>query len=732
MRRGRARRSRRRAGPGLPPRPGRAAGADLPLLRRAGGRGARGGPALRTLRRGRRVRDRPRAGAHQRHGHPPGRRHIAAGDRPRRAPSGVASYLAAGRPLPLELTGAVRRGGRRRDGPGHAARAAVSAAPACRRSSPRRCVAVAAFIVTQERRLKEEVHPCSSTNDSSPAWPSTATWSATRRPRQCAVIDPTRDVEEYVEIAKARGAAHHARPGDPRPRRLRERLRRNSRPASAASRRSSLSGMGGEGVDAPVRRRRGRTTATRSPLGGIRLKAIHTPGHTPEHVSWALVRRHAEQGHALAASSPATSCSSATSAAPTCSGEEQRAALAHQLYKSVFEVLPGLPDFTEIFPAHGAGSLCGKAIGSRGDSTLGYERRFSGALQPKPEPEWTEALLKDMPLAPPYFRRMKKVNAEGPKVLGPEPAGPEAVHGEGGPRAGLRALPRRGRAARRRRSPPPTSRARSTSRWARTCRPGPGWVLPYDRPILIVPDDPADVPEVVTHLHPRRVRRRAGLPRGRAGRLGGPRLRARPARDDLGPRPAPRRLDGDGRPFVLDVRTESEWEARAHRRGALHIHGGMLQERMARCRGTGRWRSSAARATGPRSPRRSSSAEGYEDVTNVLGGHDRLERGRSCRRRNPEPGQSGADVPHADITLQPIGYMVIMWSWKRNPRKAKRPSRRATSASPSAWASAASVPPPAWPWAVCPLCFIVAPGLIGMGLLRRRAGKRGSVQRQEA
>ncbi len=181
-------------------------------------------------------------------------------------------------------------------------------------------------------------------------------------------------------------------------------------------------------------------------LGSVRLKAIHTPGHTYEHVSWAVFddTRSKETpwlvftGDFLFVGDVGR---------PDLLGEEARKKLAHQLYESVFSVLPALPDFTEVYPAHGAGSLCGKALGSRSSTTLGFERRYNGALQPRPEPEWVAALLEGMPIAPPYFRRMKKVNAEGPKILGPEPPGRKAVHGQRGPRAGLRALPGGGRAA---------------------------------------------------------------------------------------------------------------------------------------------------------------------------------------------------------------------------------------------------------------------------------------------
>jgi len=78
-----------------------------------------------------------------------------------------------------------------------------------------------------------------------------------------------------------------------------------------------------------------------------------------------------------------------------------------------------------VFPADGAGSLCGKALNSPRSSTVGFERRFNPALVNKPPDQWVRDLMSEMPLAPPYFRRMKQVNREGPAILGPELPGQE-------------------------------------------------------------------------------------------------------------------------------------------------------------------------------------------------------------------------------------------------------------------------------------------------------------------
>lgn len=433
--------------------------------------------------------------------------------------------------------------------------------------------------------------------------------------RRCAVVDPTRDVDEYLEIAKREGLRiTHV---------LETHVHADFVSGSAELKarlgdgvQVVVSGMGGEEWTPPYADRivgDGDEIA----LGGVRLVAIHTPGHTYEHVSWALFddTRSRETpwlvftGDFLFVGDVGR---------PDLLGEEARKTLAHQLYHSVFDRLPVLPDFTEVYPAHGAGSLCGKAIGSRSTSTLGYERRFSGALRPRGEPEWVSTLLDGMPIAPPYFLRMKKVNAGGPKVLGPEPLGrkrftAKEVH----ERVCVHCLvldvrPKEAFAAAHIPGSINIPLGHNLPTWA-------GWVLPYDRPILIVPDDPDDVPEVVTHLLRVGFDDVQGYLEGGLGdwetsgfELG--RL-ATTSVHDL----ADRLKDDGGRPFVLDVRTEAEWDA-GHIEGAHHIHGGRLEERYAEvpkdrpvavvC-GSG-YRASIASSFLKR--------EGYEDVTNVLGG----------------------------------------------------------------------------------------------------------------
>ena len=77
-----------------------------------------------------------------------------------------------------------------------------------------------------------------------------------------------------------------------------------------------------------------------------------------------------------------------------------------------------------IYPSHGAGSPCGASIGDRLESTIGYERRFNPFLQHSDKQEFKEYALSTAPPEPTYYKRMKKLNARGPEVLGNLPIVP--------------------------------------------------------------------------------------------------------------------------------------------------------------------------------------------------------------------------------------------------------------------------------------------------------------------
>ncbi|MDG1898086.1 MAG: rhodanese-like domain-containing protein [Fuerstiella sp.] len=90
---------------------------------------------------------------------------------------------------------------------------------------------------------------------------------------------------------------------------------------------------------------------------------------------------------------------------------------ARELFHSA-EQFKQLPDYLQVWPAHGAGSACGKGLGALPSSTVGYEKLFNPALQFTDEDKFVQYILSDQPQAPTYFAGMKRVNREGPSILG--------------------------------------------------------------------------------------------------------------------------------------------------------------------------------------------------------------------------------------------------------------------------------------------------------------------------
>src|SRR5262245_34987712 len=150
-------------------------------------------------------------------------------------------------------------------------------------------------------------------------------------------------------------------------------------------------------------------------LGSVRLQALHTPGHTPEHLIWIVYdETRSQEAPCLAFTGDLLFVGSV--GRPDLLGQDEILALSHQLYHSLFVDLAALPDYVEIYPAHGAGSLCGKALSARPTSTLGYERLFNTSLKKLPVEQWVQNLLCDMPAAPAHFARLKQINGQGAEM----------------------------------------------------------------------------------------------------------------------------------------------------------------------------------------------------------------------------------------------------------------------------------------------------------------------------
>lgn len=146
--------------------------------------------------------------------------------------------------------------------------------------------------------------------------------------------------------------------------------------------------------------------------GDVTLTFLHTPGHTPEHITVKVD----EPG------APVRLCTGdllfvGGVGRPDLLGEAQTRQLANSLFDSLQRLL-AMDDGVEVHPGHGAGSLCGAGIGKDPCSTIGRERRSNPMLQYADRAAFVDAVLVDLPETPAYFARMKRVNTEGPPLLG--------------------------------------------------------------------------------------------------------------------------------------------------------------------------------------------------------------------------------------------------------------------------------------------------------------------------
>jgi len=392
------------------------------------------------------------------------------------------------------------------------------------------------------------------------------------------VVDPNRDVDQYLAAAEEEGldivAATETHIHADYLSGVRELGHRTGA-------RMLLPGEGGEGweygfVD------EGRVGLLKEgdtfEVGRIRFRVYHTPGHTPEHISLAVT-------DGAAASEPMGVFTGdfifvgdvgrpdlLEKAAGVAGAMDEG---ARQLFRSLSRFRE-LPDHLQIWPGHGAGSACGRALGAVPQSTLGYEKRVSWAFQYDDEDAFVEAVLAGQPEVPRYFRRMKELNRDGPPLLGARPR-PELLDPDrlapllegGGIVVDLR--PRRAYAAGHVPGtisiPPETSFAN----WG-------GWLLPDDRDLyLLAPSGGAILDDRVRTLSLIGLDRIGGWFDESALDAWAASEGSLEEADAVGPEEA-EPLVGEAAVTVVDVRGRAEWDG-GHLPGARHIHLGELEER---------------------------------------------------------------------------------------------------------------------------------------------------------
>jgi hydroxyacylglutathione hydrolase len=312
-------------------------------------------------------------------------------------------------------------------------------------------------------------------------------------------------------------------------------------------------------------------------IGDVGIEVLHTPGHTPEHISLLVYDR------SVSADTPAMMLSGGALLVgdlgrPDLLGEPDQAREAAKMFcETVQTKLLPLPDHVEVFPTHVAGSLCGGSIGSRLSTTLGYERRTNPVLA---ELDPKDALVRDclrldnLPAVPPYWRRMRAQNLAGVAPLG-TPAEPPALtvtEVAEQQESGVLVLDTRAPEAFGGGHAPGALNVGLGSAFATWA----GTVLPDHAEVVLVLDRTEDLWEVTWHL----LRIGYPLPRGwLSGGMTGWRTAARPV--ETTPQITVHELQARlqrGEVDVLDVRQPDEWQA-GHVPGATHITGAELPDR---------------------------------------------------------------------------------------------------------------------------------------------------------
>ena len=234
------------------------------------------------------------------------------------------------------------------------------------------------------------------------------------------VIDPRRDISVYLDLAKSNGMSikhvtetHiHA-----------DYLSGTRELAQATEATIYVSGEGGQDWQYGFEGQRLHDGDTIT-IGNITIAVDHTPGHTPEHLSLKLTDGAAadEPGYLFTGDFVFVGDLGRPDLLDEAAGgADTRYEGAKQMFASLRDKLLALPDYVQIYPAHGSGSACGKALGAVPTTTVGYERNFSWwsrYVTDDDEQGFIAELLAGPPDAPAYFGRMKRQNRDGPRVLG--------------------------------------------------------------------------------------------------------------------------------------------------------------------------------------------------------------------------------------------------------------------------------------------------------------------------
>jgi hydroxyacylglutathione hydrolase len=460
---------------------------------------------------------------------------------------------------------------------------------------------------------------------------------ACERTREAIIVDPNADVAHYTRAAGAdRVKIRHVTETH-----IHADFVSGARAlAKAAGATLHLSGEGGRDwgySDAALSDSNVLADGSTIEFGSVRLQAMHTPGHTPEHLGFLVfdLDRGEEAVGVLTGDFIFVGDVGRPDLLEKAVGAKgSMEASARDLYRSVRK-FAAQPDYLQIWPGHGAGSACGKALGSMPQSTLGYERLFNWALGSIKERDFVARVLEDQPVPPRYFAEMKRVNRGGAEQV--EIPSPRF--------AGLDDLERAIRAK------VPVVDTRAAQRYAAGHIPGTvniplnksflnwcGALIPLDREFYVLTERDSEdgVKEILSEL------RKIGLTRVRGIFRSEVIQEWRSKRGDLESvsqmtPEALRELGSRNGVQVVDVRNPDEW-SHGHIPGAVHIPLAALPERVGEldpsvpivlhCKGGGR--SSIATSF--------LQARGISNVSNLAGGYEAwVAQGLEVTGKRPAP-----------------------------------------------------------------------------------------------
>jgi hydroxyacylglutathione hydrolase len=417
---------------------------------------------------------------------------------------------------------------------------------------------------------------------------------------RAAVVDPRRDIEAYLAMAREEGLritdifethVHNDYVSGA------DELRRAT---GATVRASPLAGL--------TRPHEALADGDEVRVGSLRLRAMATPGHTPDHLSFLVADLSRTDEDWILFSGGALLVG--TAARPDLLGgaDEARSGAA-ALYETLRNRIAPLPDWIELYPTHGAGSLCGTGIGGKRWSTIGFERRHNPALGQKDAVAFTRFILDDQPSVPAHWRQMRPINQAGATPMAdladPRPLTvDEVVHAAGHGATIIDIRHPDAFAAGHVPGALSVGLGDTFGTWA-------GAVAPIDREVILIAGDPEEVRRAIAPLRRSGFDRILGWLQGGMDAWTGETATLR----RVGPAELPAR-----RATVLDVREIDEWRA-GHVPDAVHIPGAQLPRRLAEvpagpvhviC-GSG-YRSAIAASL--------LNAAGREDIAHVIGGMD--------------------------------------------------------------------------------------------------------------